>query len=296
MKIARMQSDFVSNVTHELKTPLTSIQMFVETLQKGRVKDKEEEKECLDIISNEAQRLSRLIERVLTFARLERGMREFHFRWVKVGELIRSTIAVLRTQVSHERIKMQIRIEKDLPDVYVDPDAIREVLLNLLSNAVKYSKGEKRIHVVARQAVKNIYIDVIDFGIGISKLEKKKIFEKFYRSDSRLAREIEGTGLGLTISMQIALGHGGDIKVHSRKGEGSIFTLVIRKKTRKPGKVEQEREPDDLHDSRSPDELVDTVMGKEDGEQDQPEETNAEDAIIPESDNGGEASAKPEEQ
>ncbi|TET31763.1 MAG: HAMP domain-containing histidine kinase [Planctomycetota bacterium] len=230
MKIARLQSDFVSNVTHELKTPLTSIQMFVETLQMGRVRDEEEEKECLDIISSETLRLSRLIDRVLTFARVERGMREFHFRWAWVEDIIRETIAVFKTQVKHERIQMNVQIDPKLPKLWVDPDAVREVLLNLFSNAVKYSKDEKRIQVVARQGVKYVYIDVRDFGIGISKWERKQIFEKFYRSDSRLAREVEGTGLGLTISLQIAKTHGGDIKVVSHKGRGSTFALILPKK------------------------------------------------------------------
>jgi signal transduction histidine kinase len=230
IKLAQLQTDFVSNVTHELKTPLTSIQMFVETLQEDRVKHPGEREECLNIIASESRRLSRLIDRVLDFSRLEAGSKSYSLRPASVPEVVKKSIEALRQQLEEERVELHLRIPRKVSPALMDPDAVAEVILNLLTNAVKYSAAApKGVWLTIRESKTNIIVDVVDKGIGVSRWELKKIFEKFYRSDNRLAREIEGTGLGLTISRHIARAHGGDILVASRKNQGSRFSLVLKK-------------------------------------------------------------------
>lgn len=230
IKNTRMQSDFVSNVTHELKTPLTSIQMFVETLQEGRARTDVDREEYLNIIASESRRLSRLIDRILDFSRMERGAKPYNFRPASVPTVIRKSLEALKAHLEEEKVDVHMRIPRNVPPAWMAPDAISEVLLNLLTNAIKYTKGEKKdVWITVRESRANVIIDVIDKGIGISRWEAKKIFEKFYRSDNRLAREIEGTGLGLTISRHIARAHGGDILIESKKGQGSRFSLVLKK-------------------------------------------------------------------
>jgi signal transduction histidine kinase len=222
-----LKSDFVSNVTHELKTPLTSIRMFIETLQLGRVKDEAERRECLDIIASESERLSRLIDRVLDFSKMEHGNKVFTFENNDVEKIVRTTIDLFRSQMAEGGGVIRLFIAKSIPRVRCDRDAVREILLNLLSNAIKYSSGNRLVIVRVYATKKTAVIEVTDNGIGIPKTDLKKIFEKFYRVDEKLTRQVEGSGLGLTISQFIAQAHGGEIKVESERGRGSRFSLVL---------------------------------------------------------------------
>ncbi len=229
MRAAELKSDFVSNVTHELKTPLTSIRMFAETLYDGRVKDEDDAKECLETIVAESERLTRLIDKVLDFRAIEKGRRKFDFRVADLREVILGALQTFRRQMRGCEATVYVNIPRDLPHLRMDPDAIGEVLLNLLTNAYKYSRPEdRRIWVGAQVNKENVRISVEDRGIGIHKRELKAIFEKFYRVDDLLSREVDGTGLGLTISRHVAEAHGGTIEVESKEGKGSKFTLVLK--------------------------------------------------------------------
>ncbi|MFH1422603.1 MAG: HAMP domain-containing sensor histidine kinase, partial [Planctomycetota bacterium] len=235
IRIARQKSDFVSNVTHELKTPLTSIQMFAETLSEGRVRDKTEASQCVDIIIKESKRLSNLIEKVLDFGRIEQGKKVYRLGLCNSYDMIHETLNSFNSQLkTGSPCIVYSNIPKSLPVIYADKEAIQEAVINLLSNAYKYTlDGDKKIWVNASETGKEIRIEIIDKGIGIPTSECKAIFKKFYRVDDSLTRTVDGTGLGLTISSHIARAHKGRIEIESKIGEGSKFTLVIAKQTSK---------------------------------------------------------------
>jgi signal transduction histidine kinase len=226
LKVARLKSDFLSNVTHELKTPLTSIRMFVETLADDRVRDEEERKECLFVIARESERLSGLIQRVLDLSRLEaRGGASLARRPTDLGALAAETAEIFRRGAPGEGPRLTVRAEDGLPPFPVDPDAVRQLMLNLLTNAAKY--GGKHIVLSVSRARSAAVIEVSDDGIGIPAEQQGRIFEKFYRIDDSLSRDVEGSGIGLAYVREVARAHGGRVAVRSRRGEGSTFTVTL---------------------------------------------------------------------
>lgn len=227
IQLSRLQTDFVSSVSHELRTPLTSIRLFVDTLQSGRLKDPERVQECLDLLSQETDRLSRLIERVLSWARMEAGRRQYETRPVPVRELVNDAISALRSQTLMEPTEA---IEVDIVEagVIVDRDAIVEALVNLLQNAVKYTPAPRVIRVTTSRGRGTVGIAVSDNGPGIQPADRKRIFEKFYQADSRLSSPTRrGSGLGLSIVRAVVRGHGGHVELQSEVGKGSVFTLWL---------------------------------------------------------------------
>lgn len=225
---ARKKVDFVSNVTHELKTPLTSIRMFIETLKLGRVKEPEQVNACLDVILQEANRLGILIDHVLTFSKLENQVKKYNMQPGDLGQVVRDTVQLFKAQMRETDGEIRLFVVPGLPNnAEFDRDSIREVVLNLLSNAIKYSGDDKFVTVRVGQDRNDMFIEVADRGIGIDPVDHKRIFEKFYRVDEALTRKVDGTGLGLTISLEIARAHGGDITLDSARGKGSRFTVWI---------------------------------------------------------------------
>ncbi|MFQ5844000.1 MAG: sensor histidine kinase, partial [Planctomycetota bacterium] len=228
IKLAKLKSGFVSNITHELKTPLTSIRMFTEMLREGKVMGDAERDQCLTIIAQESTRLSHLIQRVLDFGKLEARRRTY--RWTTrsvAGLVVREAERFQRTtDLSADRL--ELRIEGQVPPVQHDPEALAEVLSNLLSNAYKYSSPEdRRIGVSLRAARGRVLLCVEDNGPGVAAGERKRIFEQFYRSHDLLTNEVEGTGLGLTIARNLVRAHGGNIRVEDRPGGGSRFVVDL---------------------------------------------------------------------
>ena len=235
---ARQKTDFVSRVTHELKTPLTSIRMFIETLQLGGADSPDELARCLDIIANESERLQRLIERLLDFGKMEAGNKVYHFRDDNIEQVVRDTIDFFRKQAQKVGGVIRLYIERTLPQFSFDRDGVREVLLNLLENAIKYSVGEKLVAIRVVRAKwrdqDSVQIQVGDNGVGIRREDLPLIFDKFYRVDDRLTKGIDGSGLGLTLSREIARAHGGELLVESQHGRGSKFNLVLPVKPVRP--------------------------------------------------------------
>lgn len=225
MRLSRDRSDFLSNVTHDLKTPLTSIRMFIDTLRLGRVKEPGEVEECLGVMAGEADRLTRLIDRVLDFSKIERGTKRYDVRRVEVKEVIERTLAIFHKQMEEDAFELVDQYSVVLPAVRADPDAVIEVLLNLLDNALKYSPEEKRITLRAGASDGRVSVAVLDRGVGIAPKDLERIFDPFYRSDG--SRGVEGTGLGLAHSQRVMQDLGGDILVESEPGRGSIFTLRL---------------------------------------------------------------------
>jgi signal transduction histidine kinase len=227
LALARQKTDFVSNVSHELKTPLTSIRMFSELLSEGRVADPEKQRSYLQIISAEAARLTRLIENVLDFARLERGEKKYHFKTCDLASVIRGACETYRPHLEEAGFHFVYHLPEGAIPVSVDPDALAQVVVNLLSNAEKYSGTSREIEVITRRGPEHAAVDVLDRGVGVPSGSEEKIFEKFYRAHDSLGSGIQGAGLGLTLSRQIAEAHGGSVTCIHREGGGSCFTLRL---------------------------------------------------------------------
>ncbi|MEZ4319086.1 MAG: ATP-binding protein [Myxococcota bacterium] len=230
IRLSRLQTDFVSNVSHELRTPLTSIRMFVETLQSGRLEDPERVAECLDLLGQETDRLSRMIERVLSWARMEAGRRTYDAEPVVVEDLVQDALSALRSHTLMEPTE-GLRTELGtVPPVAVDRDAIVEALVNLLQNAVKYTPPPREIVVRSRADGDFVGISVSDNGPGIAPTDRKRVFEKFYQADTRLSSHVganRGSGLGLSIVRAVVRGHGGRVELESEVDRGSTFTLWL---------------------------------------------------------------------
>jgi len=225
--VSRLQTDFVNKVSHDLRTPLTSIRMFVETLQLGRLEDPARQKEALDIISSETERLSALITRLLEWARMESGKRSFDFRRQQVGPIVDDALRAVEPQRIQTGAQVIRTLVPGLPQVYVDRDALADVLVDLLQNAFKYTGPEKRISVLARSTGPSVEIVVEDNGPGIPGSDQKRIFDKFYRGKDPLERTIEGSGLGLSMVKHILKAHGGKVSVKSELGKGAAFTVLL---------------------------------------------------------------------
>ena len=224
-KLSRMKTDFVANISHELRTPLTSVRLFAETLREGRAEGPEEVRECVTMLSREADRLSRMVGKLLDWSRLESGRAALDLERTDVPALLDRIGQAYRAQ--QLPATYQIELDPQLPAVNVDRDAMAQVVLNLLHNAVKYTGDQKRIRVRARRAGRNVAIEVEDNGPGVRPHDRKRIFERFYRADDLLSRRTEGTGLGLAIAKKIVELHGGHIELDSRVGEGSTFRVVL---------------------------------------------------------------------
>jgi len=226
-KLSRLKTDFVSLVSHELRTPLTSIRMFIETLSLGRLKDPAQTQEVLQLLTRETERLSTLIERVLDWARIESGRKEYHRESLEVGQVVEAAVAAFRAQRLDSDVELEVDVPAGLPRVEVDRHAVAGALLNLLQNAYKYSGQDKRISLSARADGRWVDLSVEDHGVGIAPRERKRIFERFYRVDNLLTRKTEGSGLGLAITKRIIEAHGGRVVVQSEVGKGSRFTLQL---------------------------------------------------------------------
>lgn len=229
LRTARLKSDFVSFITHELKTPLTAIRTLIETLLAGHVDSKEDEQYCLQLIGAETDRLSKLVTQVLEYSRIERQEKQFRFASCDMEAVVHEAVRLFHEHNRANPREIEVNTAQHISKIKMDRSAMVELLLNLLSNAAKYSPRDKKILVNLRESIDDICVDVIDRGIGIRKRDQKKIFEKFFRADDYLTREIEGTGLGLTFARYIARVHNGEIKVTSQPSTGSTFTLQIRK-------------------------------------------------------------------
>lgn len=225
VRVAELKSNFVASVSHDLKTPLALIQLFAETLELGRVRTPERAQEYYRIINGEAKKLTRLIENMLDFSRMEAGLRPYRMEPADLGELVTRVLARMETQFAQGHFEVHTEIANGLPRVMADEGATEQAIENLLANAIKYSGDAKRIEVTAHRAGDHVEISVTDHGIGISRREQARIFRKFYRVQRELGGGPQGTGLGLAIVDHTMRGHGGFVRVSSEPQQGSTFTL-----------------------------------------------------------------------
>jgi signal transduction histidine kinase len=230
LTLARQKTDFVSNVSHELKTPLTSIRMFSELLAEGRINDPVKQRSYLSIITAETARLSRLINNVLDFARIERGEKKYHFQTCDLNNLLRDTAETYRPHLEANGFQFDCEFPESPLLVNGDRDALSQIIVNLLSNAEKYSDSRKEVTIRLEQQtdpLPHVELKVLDRGLGVPDGSEEKIFEQFYRAHDSLSSGIQGSGLGLTLARQIARAHGGEVVYETRDGGGSCFTLRL---------------------------------------------------------------------
>jgi signal transduction histidine kinase len=225
--MARLKSDFVANVSHDLKTPLSLIRMFGETLELGRAPDEATRREYYAVITRESERLTRLIDNVLDFSRIEGGRRRYDIAPHPVEPLVHDVLEAFRYPLAQRGFKVDLAMAPDLPEALVDPEAVKQALANLVDNAIKYSGEGRRIAVAVRTEGDRVAIEIADEGIGIPPGEAERIFEKFYRIGRSETQGSRGSGVGLALVKHIAEAHGGRVKVESRPGEGSRFTLYV---------------------------------------------------------------------
>jgi len=226
LALAQKKTDFVSNVSHELKTPLTSIRMFAEMMEGGVVAD-DKRPRYLRIIVAEAERLTRLINNVLDFARLERKQKRYDFRPLDLHEVLARTWEGQELHLREQGFTTRWKAAPPPYPVRGDEDALAQIVVNLLSNAEKYSGDRKEIELHSYLNDDSVNVSVLDRGTGIPAGEETKIFEAFYRAHDSLASGIQGSGLGLTLAQRIAREHGGDISYQARDGGGSNVTLRL---------------------------------------------------------------------
>jgi len=225
--LSRLKSDFVSNVSHEFKTPLALIRMFGETLEAGTVEDESKRREFYGIIRAESERLTHLINRVLDFSRIDAGVKQYNFREADIADVARRTLDTYRLQIRDRGFTIDAELPPEPVIGRIDPDAVSEALLNLLDNATKYSGDSRQIGVTMAATDSAVTVSVEDHGVGIPKEDLPNIFGKFYRAHTQQTRDTPGSGLGLTLVKHIVEAHGGRIEVHSELGRGSRFSFDV---------------------------------------------------------------------
>lgn len=227
MQLVQLKSDFVANVSHELRTPLSLISMFAETLEMGRVPSEERKMEYYKIITQETNRLSRIVNKILSFSQIESGKRKFQFSTTDVSAMTDEIASTYQFHMKNKGFTFNYEPAETLPTIQADPEALSEAITNLLDNAMKYSDEHKEVDLRTGIEKDYIFIEVEDKGIGIKTENQNKVFEKFYRVTSGEIHTTKGAGLGLSLVKQIIVAHKGYIDLKSTFGKGSKFRLYF---------------------------------------------------------------------
>ena len=226
--LSELQADFVSKVSHELRTPLTAIRLFAETLERSKDDPKTTE-ECVRMLSHETEKLSRRIERLLDWGRMEAGRKLFDLQPTSVLDVVKSVTDAFSPLRTDDKLVFEAQVDDGLPDVMVDRDAMTDAIVNLLSNARKYGGTPPIVSLhVYRDDKGRVAFEVTDNGAGIPRALHRRIFDKFYRIDDRLSRTREGSGLGLAIVKHIVRAHDGRVVVESVTGKGQTTGSTFR--------------------------------------------------------------------
>lgn len=231
---AQQKTTFVSNVSHELKTPLTTIRMYADLLSEGRVSEPEKKKHYLETIGSESRRLTRLVNNVLDFSRLEQNRKKYNASRFDLRGILDETIQLQRLRIEEAGMELAVEMPEVPAPAESDPDAVRQVLINLIDNAVKYAASGKTLAIGMHRTETGYSISVTDHGAGIAPRHRSRIFERFYRADDSLTAECQGCGLGLSIARRMMEDLGGSLSFEPVKGGGSCFTVLI------PGEYNEE--------------------------------------------------------
>jgi signal transduction histidine kinase len=226
-RLAQAKSNFVANVSHELKTPLSLLSLFSEILELDRVHSEEKKTEYYRIIRHESLRLNKMIDNILDFSKIEAGRKRYVFTHSDMAEVIENALFSYRYQITNSGFDIQTNIQSSLPPVVIDRDAMTQAISNLLDNAIKYSGEVKEVSITTATHGDDLSIVIADRGIGIPPAEQAKIFEKFYRVGNGFVHDVKGSGLGLSLVKHIIEAHQGTISVESDVGKGSRFTIVL---------------------------------------------------------------------
>jgi signal transduction histidine kinase len=224
---AEMRSHFVASVSHELKTPLTSIRAHAETLLMGRAGNAETTSDYLKAIVSESERLTRLVDSVLDFSRIEQGRKTYHLQATRLDDVARSAAKTMAYPLSQLGFTLTISSDGSAPTLTADPEALTQAILNLLGNAMKYSGKARSIEMCIGTRDGEAFVDVVDHGIGIERDDQSRIFERFHRVSSNDTAGIAGAGLGLPLALHVVEAHRGRIAVVSHPGRGSTFSVNI---------------------------------------------------------------------
>jgi two-component system phosphate regulon sensor histidine kinase PhoR len=223
-----MRMDFVANVTHEIRTPLTAIIGYIETLQQGAVHDREKAEKFLQTIHNNAQRLNRLVDDLLTLSNIEMGETKMQFREVAVAEVIGEVLKTVAPQAAAKKIILEENLPEGVQPIRADRDRVFQILLNILDNAVKFTPEGGAIKITAAQKdAETVAVLINDTGIGIPKNEIPRLGERFYRVEKTRSRDSGGTGLGLSIVKHLMAAHGGVMEIESNPGYGTTVSLYF---------------------------------------------------------------------
>lgn len=225
MEFVRMKSDFVSNVSHELRTPLSLIRVFAETLEMGRVTTEEKKREYYTTILQESERLTRLVNNILNFSKMEAGKRQYRFEKTDLNAVVSDVLETYKIPLAAAGFEPRVELAPTLPPISADGEALSEAIINIIDNAVKYSGKEKFLRIRSGADQATAFLEFEDHGVGIAKKDRDRIFETFYRVHDGLVHDVKGSGLGLAIVRYIVEAHGGNVGVESTPGKGSTFRL-----------------------------------------------------------------------
>ena len=227
VELAQIKSDFVSNVSHELRTPLSLISMFSETLEMDRVKTEEKKKEYYSIISQEANRLGKIVNSILNFSKMEAGKRQYNFVDSYLNDVAENVYRSYKFHLEHLGFIFNLTKDETIPIIKIDEEAVSEAIVNLVDNAVKYSDNNKEISIHTGKERNFAFVEVEDKGIGIAEKDQNKIFEKFFRVTAGNVHNVKGSGIGLSIVKYIMDAHKGKIELSSVVNKGSKFKLLF---------------------------------------------------------------------
>jgi two-component system phosphate regulon sensor histidine kinase PhoR len=223
-ELNKQKTMFVSTVSHDLKTPLASIKVFSEIMKNDK-KITDKQKDYMEIIEGESDRLTRLINNVLDFAWIENGTRQYTFKSVSLNRIVRKTVDILGYQIRMEGFKVEVKLSSDESYIYADSDAVIQVLTNLIGNAIKFSVKQKHLSISTFRSENYFCVEIRDKGIGIKEEDLRNLFKPFFRSRIAGDKKIGGTGLGLSIIKHVMDAHKVKIDVESVPDEGTSFIL-----------------------------------------------------------------------
>ena len=225
--LSQLQLDFLSKVSHEFRTPLTSIRLFTQTLMEPRPLTEDQRQQCLSMLDHETERLSMMIGRLLDFGRMEAGRMVYHRQPESVDAVIDAALRAFEPIRLREHVSLATSVAPNLPPILADRAMLSQALLNLLQNAAKYGGDGREIDLVCRAEDGRVALSVADKGPGIPRRERRRIFDRFYRIDDRLNRKQEGSGLGLAIVRHVVQAHGGTVVVRNRENGGAEFSILL---------------------------------------------------------------------
>ncbi len=241
-KLSNLKSDFVANVSHELKTPLALVKMFGELLQSGRADSEEKRRQYLSIIVSESERLAALIENVLDFAKVERGKAAYEFSRAQLTDVVARAVEACRVRAERDGVALELDLQVQLPEVWLDERAIEIAVINLVDNALKYAADGKRVLISVAELGSLLCVRVSDLGPGIAPEDRKRIFERFVRGRGSSGKQVRGSGIGLALVKHIAEAHGGGVRVEDAAPKGSTFVFSVSRGRR--GRAALESEPE----------------------------------------------------